>query len=199
MKKGVTMKLLLIPTIFLFALTGCTDMGTAWQSYNNEQEASLLNSYGVNAGGTQKIVYQTPPDVQWKKGASNLSRDGGFTRIYIPHNEDIANWSQSLYEIYFPKSGTLGTVKQLLVASQQAAASMCKKIDWKVLQEKPGYAVYQSNGYDCAGEGNKFVVGKIIQGSDGLYELQYFAMTRLAPNYIKQGIASVSAARLEAK
>src|SRR5690349_11596198 len=90
--------------LFLFftivALSGCSDLNQQLYNYKVTQEDALTNMYGLGSNEKHSIQYIKPIDTQWIVGNRRLGNNKSIA--YIPKGESMANWTQSIYEIYQP-------------------------------------------------------------------------------------------------
>lgn len=176
------MKKILITTCCIF-LTACASNS----DFYSQQEF----------GQQQKITYMLPKFTHWSQSVNETLADGTLHQLYTPSNTFSLRWKQAFYMSYFPHPLYRGKAAQLLKERKSAVALMCVAPTFKTLSITKFATTYTYSSSNCNGKGERFMIGKIMPGNTGLYELQYFAVPNEVPErQIQFGMNSVMAGRL---
>lgn len=182
-------KLLVI--ILCVILTSCSN----YRFYKYRSEDPSLIPYSL--GKQEKVAFAPPKQVHWKNSLDTSSSHGIVQRIFVPFNESPDDWTQSIYLSYYPRRVFHGSVGLMLKETQRVMKKICGETAFKILTSPRSYTIYTLSGYNCGSNGDRFLAGKVMQGSDGFYEIQYSALSeQIPPKYTQHGLNTVMSARL---
>lgn len=175
-------------------LTACLLLTACGASRTYHSQPLNLTPYSL--GKEQKIAFAPPKQTYWKNSLETSSY-GIVQRIFVPMNESPSDWTQSFYASYFPRRLFHGSTALLLKETQKVMKKICRETNYKTLTSPRSYLIYTISGSDCDNGDERFIAGKIMQGNDGYYELQYSALSnQVAPKYLQHGMNTVMSARL---
>lgn len=178
-------------TIILVGLNGCL---------NESQVATLASKKGIDLQSKQQqhIVYLLPPEYRWKLGDQTLQ---GITTIhvYIPRNESITHWTQSIGDYYFGNTSTRQlTVEQSINTQKSVLQQQCNMTEWTMTKNSDTDITYRTKVSNCHDSdiSAQFIISRTWQGKDGIYTLTYGAtpdiFTKSLKNIMESTIRNAS-------
>ncbi len=166
--------------IILVGLNGCL---------NEEQAVMLASKKGIDLQSKQQqhIVYQLPPQYQWKLGAQTL-QGINTTHVYIPVGESITHWTQSIGDYYFGNTSTRQlTVEQSINTQKSFLQQQCNMAEWTITKNSDSDITYTTKVSDCHGAdiSAQLIISRTWQGKDGIYTLTYGAIPAIFTKSLK--------------
>lgn len=128
----------------------------------------------------QKIVLTFPAKMPaWTQVDQHVT-SAGTKQNFVPPGENSANWRQELEMITISNTQVPGITAQKAYDKQIANAKAgCKHVDNQILNANPKSITYIENVQGCPSGGDQHLVGKIFNGTDGVYAVRYAAVPGL--------------------
>lgn len=184
-----------LPFIFIL-LTACSSIDST-RPFDAEQASVLLQQHGPTKPAKQMVSLALNQKHYWHKTDFPENELGSFV-VLTPQSESVTKWNESIQSRMLPYDNMPNiTATKLVQAEIMDVKNNCKTSDSTILDQTPHYIVYRLETNDCLNRKNRWQIGKIFNGTDGVYSVRYLADYReISKNHFDQISQIIKTAQL---
>ncbi|HEX4044518.1 MAG TPA: hypothetical protein VHZ76_02500 [Gammaproteobacteria bacterium] len=185
-----------IPVCLSILIVGCTNNMNATDTSQSAQGTKGAAGYQVSS--QQKIALQFPGgSAAWHR-IDHINAAQGYKVNFVPVDQNDSNWREAINIFMVTHNSSPGeTAKSLTEKEFAHAKQYCQQVDAKILSQTSHSLVYQLNIFGCPSDTNQKQVGKVFNGTDGVYQVRYSAYAgEVSPDRMNQGAKAIKSAQL---
>lgn len=190
-------KLFLLSAItFAAALSACSPVDSL-KPFDQEQAVKVIRQNMTSKPAQQRISLNLPHAKNWKRIDLSQANKGAPVML-VPIDETESNWKESIRTKIRPYATNPNmNANKLLQSIVNEYKENCTEASANIISQNDLYLTYRLNIENCVQEKNQIQVGKVFNGTDAVYLVNYTGLQGQIPvNQFKKMSSVIASAQL---